>query len=153
MDGARVEGARLLYKQKLLRRWETVGLLQLVPRNMWGFPLLGVPQNGRFTMENLLPLMIWWYPHVWKLPCSMKCGVLGSLLGISTSPCTACDAARWFKQFADTVRKVLSSDGFLTLERNTRKDQNEAWNRTASLTNSTLICKSVGSRQWKRGYV
>ena len=62
MDGARVEGARLLYKHKLLRRWETVGLLQLVPRNMWGFPLLGVPQNGRFTTENLLKLMIWWYP-------------------------------------------------------------------------------------------
>ena len=54
----------------------------------WGFPELGVPQNGSVTMENPwksqsnLTWMIWGYPHVWKPPyhCLLKVQIIAFLL-------------------------------------------------------------------------
>ena len=39
--------------------------------NTWVFPKIGVPQNGWFTMENLIKmddLGIWGYHYFWKPP-------------------------------------------------------------------------------------
>ena len=34
----------------------------------WVFPKIGVPQNGWFTMEKPIKLMIWGYHYFWKHP-------------------------------------------------------------------------------------
>ena len=35
---------------------------------IWGFPKIGVPQNGRFIWKTLLKWMIWGYHHLRKHP-------------------------------------------------------------------------------------
>jgi hypothetical protein len=49
--------------------------------DIFGFPKMGLPQNGWSIMENLIKVVMWGYLHVWKPASFLGNPIIDSLLG------------------------------------------------------------------------
>ena len=61
-------------------------ILQRCNCSIWGFPKIGIPQNGWFVMENPIKWMTWGYPYFWKHPCC-SAGFWGGISCANQWPC------------------------------------------------------------------
>ena len=73
--------------------------IELLFRNMWVFPTIGVPQNGWFVMENPIKMDDWGggLPYFWKHPC-------GELTNVPIFQDTTSESIKLSRNF---LRKLL----------------------------------------------